>query len=81
MQKHWSGFLNAVSSKQIPQASNVAPYPTTDSNTGNSGFLDVMSRKVQSKYDPMSANWVGPDASNKALNNGNFKSESAPVSK
>lgn len=81
MQKHWSGFLNAVSSKQIPQASNVAPYPTTDSSKGTSGFLDVMSRKVESKYDPMSATWVGPDASNKALNSGNFKSEAASVSK
>lgn len=79
MEKHWTGFLNAVSSKQIPQTSE--PYPNTDGSTGSTGFLDVMSRKLQSKYDPMTTNWVGPDASNKALNNGSFKSEAAPVSK
>jgi hypothetical protein len=83
MQKHWSGFLNAVSSKQIPQTSKVAPYPTTDSNTGTSGFLDVMPRNVnvQAKYDAMSGSWAGVDASNKAVSQGLFKSEAAPVSK
>ena len=84
MQKHWSGFLNAVSSKQIPQTSKVDPYPTTDSSTGMSGFLDVAPRKKaaqQTKYDAMSGSWAGVDASNKAVTQGLFKSESAPVSK
>jgi len=81
MQKHWSGFLNAVSSKQIPQTSKVAPYPTTDSSTGTSGFLDVMPRNVnvQAKYDAMAGSWAGVDASNKAVSQGLFKSEAAPV--
>ena len=84
MQKHWSGFLNAVSSKQIPQTSKVDPYPTTDSSTGKTGFLDIMQRKgavaQQTKYDAMSGSWAGVDASNKAVSQGLFKSESAPVS-
>jgi hypothetical protein len=83
MQKHWSGFLNAVSSKQIPQTSKVVPYATTDSTTGTAGFLDVAPRKSaaqQTKYDAMSGSWAGVDASNKAVTQGLFKSESAPVS-
>jgi len=81
MEKHWSGFLNAVSSKQIPQTSKVDPYPNTDSSTGKTGFLDVMPRNVnlQAKYDAMSGSWAGVDASNKAVSQGLFKSEAAPV--
>ena len=81
MQKHWSGFLNAVSSKKIPQNSNVAPYPNTDSSTGKTGFFDILPRNTtqQGKYDAMSGSWAGVDASNKAISQGLFKSDSAPV--
>ena len=81
MQKHWSGFLNAVSSKQIPQTSKVAPYPNTDSSTGTSGFMDVAQRAkpVTKKYDIITPSWGGIDASNKEASL--FKSESSPLEK
>jgi hypothetical protein len=83
MQKHWAGFLNAVASTPIPQTSKVAPYPNTDSSTGKTGFLDIFPRSTsqQGKYDAMSGSWAGVDASNKAVSQGLFKSDSAPVEK
>ena len=62
MQKHWSGFLNAVNSKPIPQTSNVAPYPTTDSTPGTSGFMDVFSKNTK-KYDKITGSSGGIDPS------------------
>ena len=81
MQKHWSGFLNAVSSKQIPQTSKVAPYPNTDSSTGTSGFMDVAQRTkpTAQKYDAMSPSWGGISASNNEASP--FKSGASPVEK
>ena len=58
MQKHWSGFLNAVNSKQIPQTSKVAPYATTDSSLGTSGFMDVLSKNTK-KYDKITGSSGG----------------------
>jgi hypothetical protein len=79
MEKHWSGFLNAVSSKKIPETSKVAPYPTTDSSTGTSGFMDVAQRTkpISKKYDAMTPSWGGISASNKEANV--FKSGASPV--
>jgi hypothetical protein len=45
--------------------------------------MDIMPRKNaahQTKYDAMTGSWAGVDASNKAVSQGLFKSEAAPVS-
>ena len=50
MQKHWEGFQKALSTQ---------PFPTTDNQVGNSGFLDLKPKNVQAKYDAMSPQWGG----------------------
>ena len=79
MEKHWSGFLNAVKSKKIPETSKVAPYPNTDSSTGTSGFMDVAQRtkSIPKKYDAMTPGWAGITASNKE--GSLFKSKASPL--
>ena len=83
MDKHWSGYLNAVSGMPTPQTSmpTVAPYPPTDTATGTSGFLDLLVKQpdVQKRYDAMEASWEGVKASESAISSGVFKVESMPV--
>ena len=84
-EQHWSGYLNALgSAKHIPQTSMPAVeiYPTTDSTIGVSGFLDLTPKQpeIQARYDAMSGNWEGIQATNKALANGLFSTDPAPLS-
>jgi hypothetical protein len=77
MDKHWSGYLNAVGGTPVPQSSMPAPYPTSDSSTGKTGFLDLAVKKpdIQERYDAMSGSWAGVQASEGAITSGVFKTE------
>jgi hypothetical protein len=81
MDKHWSGYLNAVSGTPIPKTSMPAPYPATDTSRGTSGFMDLLVTKpeVQKRYDAMESTWEGVSASDAAISSGLFKGESMPV--
>jgi|UniRef100_A0A6C0DTQ9 hypothetical protein len=83
MDKHWSGYLNAVGGNPVPQTSMPAPYLTSDPTPGTSGFLDLQVKKpdIQARYDAMSGSWAGVKASDAALSNGLFKTESMPIDK
>lgn len=85
MDKHWSGYLNAVGGTPVPQSSmpTTAPYLTTDPSKGTSGFLDLTVKQpdIQTKYDAMSGSWAGVQASDSAISNGVFKTESMPIDK
>ena len=81
MDKHWSGYLNAVGGTPVPTSSMPAPYLTSDPTPGTSGFQDLIVKKpdVQAKYDAMSGKWAGVEASTLAITNGVFKTESMPI--
>jgi hypothetical protein len=81
MEKHWSGYLNAVGGNTVPKSSMPAPFATTDSTYGTSGFLDLKVERpdIQARYDAMSGSWGGVKASESAVNSGLFKAESMPV--
>ena len=83
MDKHWSGYLNAVGGTPVPTSSMPAPYLTSDPSTGTSGFQDLVVKKpeIQARYDAMSGNWAGVQASTSAISSGVFKTESMPVDK
>jgi hypothetical protein len=85
MDKHWSGYLNAVGGTPVPQTSmpTVAPYLTSDPTPGTSGFLDLQVKKpeIQARYDAMSGSWAGVQASTSAISSGVFKTESMPIDK
>jgi len=79
MQSHWEGYQKALKKNDIPATTKtpVARYPTSDSRIGVSGFLDLKPKnpKEQSKYDAMSWNWQGVQASEKATTRGTDFSE------
>ena len=82
MQQHWSGYLKALGGNTHPVTSMepVAPYLTSDSRIGVSGFLDLKPAKpqIQAKYDAMSGSWQGIQASESAMQHNVFKAESMP---
>lgn len=83
MQQHWEGYLNAIGQSKTPQTSmpEIAPYETTSSETGKTGFMDLLvsplQQKIQARYDAMSGSWEGVDASE--ANSSLFKTENAPL--
>jgi len=81
MQKHWEGYVNALSATPIPATSTPALYQTSSSDLGVSGFLDMVPKnaEMQARYDAMSGSWAGVDASNKALSKGMFSTDAMPV--
>jgi hypothetical protein len=81
MDKHWSGYLNAVGANPVPQSSMPAPYPTSDSSKGKSGFEDIVVQKpeIQARYDAMSGSWAGVQASEAAIKNNVFSTTSMPI--
>lgn len=83
MESHWSGYMKAFEKPVIQPPVSSAAYPTTDSRTGVTGFLDVVPKypQVQARYDAMSGNWEGVDASNKALAHGLFSTDPMPLQK
>ena len=81
MQQHWSGYMKAFEKQVIQPPASSNAYATTDSRTGMTGFLDVMPTQpqVQARYDAMSGNWEGVDATNKALAHGVFSTDPMPI--
>ena len=83
MQQHWEGYLNAIGQTKTPQTSmpQVAPFENTSSETGKTGFMDLLvnpiQQKIQARYDAMSGSWEGVDASE--ANSSLFKTENAPL--
>jgi hypothetical protein len=68
MKDHWSGFITALGKTQTPQGSNTIPFENTSTKIGVSGFLDVKptEHKIEPRYDAMTTQWAGVEASNKA---------------
>jgi hypothetical protein len=86
MEQHWAGYMNAVGKVNTTPASSmpsVALYNTSDSTIGVSGFLDLTPKQpeIQARYDAMSGNWGGIEATNKALANGLFSTDAMPLNK
>ena len=83
MEKHWSGYLNALNKQFVPKSSMNPQdlYPTTDSSIGVSGFLDLTPKQtaIQARYDAMSGSWEGVSASNAAVGKGVFSTDSMPL--
>jgi hypothetical protein len=83
MQQHWSGYLNAVAGHKTPNTTMpmTAPYDTSSSEKGVSGFMDLLVKqpKIQAKYDAMQGTWEGPQAAESAALTGVFKTEAMPI--
>jgi len=81
MQKHWEGYLTALGKTPVPQTTAPAPYLTSSSDLGVSGFLDLTpkSADVQARYDAMSGSWEGVSASNAAVSKGIFSTDYMPL--
>jgi hypothetical protein len=83
MQQHWSGYLNAISGQKVPDTTmpTSAPYDTSSSETGATGFMDLLVKqpKIQARYDAMQGTWEGPQAADKAISKGVFKTEAMPI--
>jgi hypothetical protein len=83
MQDHWQGYITALGAQKIPQTSmpTAAPYETSSSQLGVTGFLDVLPKQpeIQAKYDAMQGTWEGPAAAEKAISSGVFKTEAMPI--
>ncbi len=86
MQKHWEGYLKALGETKtmaIPQSSMpaVAPYETSSSEYGKTGFMDLLVNKpqIQARYDAMAGSWEGVQASESAASSDLFKTESMPI--
>ena len=83
MQQHWSGYLNAVSGQKVPKTTmpTAAPYDTSSEEKGVTGFMDLSAKqpKIQAQYDAMQGTWEGPEAADKSLQKGLFKTEAMPI--
>jgi hypothetical protein len=67
MESNWNGYLNALGKSKIPQ--DTKDFPTTEGNTTSTGFVEWKAKNPtqQAKYDPMSLNWKGVQASESAV--------------
>lgn len=65
MKDHWASYITALGKTQTPQSSNTE---NTSTKIGVSGFLDVKptEHKIDPRYDAMTTQWAGVEASNKA---------------
>lgn len=83
MEQHWSGYLAALGAQKVPQTSmpTAAPYETSSSQMGVTGFLDLTPSQpqIQARYDAMQGTWEGPAAADKAISKGLFKTEAMPI--
>jgi hypothetical protein len=83
MQSHWEGYMKALGAQVLPTTTmpETAPYETSSSETGKSGFMDLLVRRpeIQARYDAMQGTWEGPVAADAAVSQGMFKAESMPV--
>jgi hypothetical protein len=67
MESNWNGYLKALGKAKIPQ--DTKEFPTTEGNTVSSGFIEWKAKNPtqQAKFDPMSLNWKGVQASESAV--------------
>lgn len=83
MEQHWSGYLKALGEAKVPATSmpSVAPYETSSSERGVSGFLDLQPAQpqIQARYDAMQGTWEGPSAADKAISTSVFKTDFMPI--
>lgn len=83
MQQHWSGYLNALGAQKVPDTTmpQTAPYETSSNEKNVTGFMDLLVKqpKIQAQYDAMQGTWEGPEAADKAISKGLFKTESMPI--
>jgi hypothetical protein len=83
MQQHWEGYMKALGAQKLPNTTmpETAPYETSSSETGKSGFMDLLVSRpqIQARYDAMQGTWEGPAAADAAISQGMFKAESMPV--
>lgn len=83
MEQHWSGYLAALGGQKVPSSTmpTVAPYETSSNETGVTGFMDLLVKqpKIQAKYDAMQGTWEGPEAADKAISTGVFRTEAMPI--
>jgi hypothetical protein len=79
----WQGYITALNQQSHPTSSmpQVAPYETTSSEYGKTGFMDLLVKnpQIQARYDAMQGTWEGPEASEKAVSKGLFKTEAMPL--
>ena len=79
----WQGYITALNQQSHPTATmpQVAPYESTSSEKGKTGFMDLLESKpkITANYDAMSSTWLGAKASEEAEMKGVFKSESMPL--
>ena len=75
--------MKALGAQVLPTTTmpETAPYETSSSETGKSGFMDLLVRRpeIQARYDAMQGTWEGPVAADAAVSQGMFKAESMPV--
>jgi hypothetical protein len=67
MESNWNGYLKALGKAKPPQ--DTKEFPTTEGNTVSSGFIEWKAKNPtqQAKFDPMSLNWKGVQASESAV--------------
>lgn len=82
MNTHWGGYVDALGANAHPTPS-VAPYPATDSSKCRTGFQDLTPAQpaIQARYDAMQPEWEGVLPTNRAVIQGLFSGEPAPVDK
>ena len=83
MQQHWEGYMKALGGQKLPSTTmpETAPYETSSSEKGKSGFMDLIVKQpqIQARYDAMQGTWEGPAASDGAISQSVFKAESMPI--
>ena len=83
MQDHWTGYLKALGEMKVPTTTMpaVAPYQTSSDEKGKTGFMDLLvaNPEIQARYDAMSGSWQGIQASEGAVSNNLFKTDSMPL--
>lgn len=85
MLSHWEGYMKALGAQKIPNTTmpQVAPYETSSSATGKTGFMDLLvsppQQAIQARYDAMQGSWEGVSPSESAATSNLFKAESMPI--
>ncbi len=75
--------MKALGAQKLPSTTmpETAPYETSSSETGKTGFMDILVKQpqIQARYDAMQWTWEGPSASDSAIAQGLFKGEAMPI--
>lgn len=81
MEKSWEGYLKALGTQKPPKH-NIDTLPFNTTSTVETGFLEWKPKNldIQKKYDAMSPDWQGVQASEKAITAGEFDSSFSKTS-